>query len=145
MTGLLTKRDAAAFPDDCPTPQPANWPGCQIQNLAYTYDPVGNITTIRDNAQQTIFFRNQRVEPSNDYTYDALYRLTQASGREHLGLGGNGAQLPPTAGSYNDAPRVGLASPNDGNAMGTYTERYQYDAAGNCVCAPQAQPAQRSG
>lgn len=131
LTRLLTRRSPAAFPDDCPSPQPANWPGCQIQNLAYTYDPVGNVTFIRDSAQQTIFFRNQRVEPSNDYTYDALYRLTQASGREHLGLGGHGGPLAPTASSYNDAARVGLTSPNDGNAMGTYTEQYTYDAVGN--------------
>jgi hypothetical protein len=56
-----------------------------VQNLHYTYDPAGNITHIQDDAQQTIYFRNQRVEPSNDYTYDAVYRLIQASGREHLG------------------------------------------------------------
>jgi RHS repeat-associated protein len=128
---LLTQRNSAAFPDDCPQPPPANWPGCQVQNLVYTYDPVGNITSIRDNAQQTIYFRNQRVEPSNEYTYDAIYRLTQATGREHLGLVSNGNPLPPTAGSYNDASRIGLLSPNDGNAMGTYTEQYEYDAVGN--------------
>jgi RHS repeat-associated protein len=133
MTRLLTRRDPATFPDDCPTPQPAAWPGCQIQNLAYTYDPVGNISAIRDNAQQTIFFRNQRVEPSNDYRYDALYRLTQASGREHLGLGSDGTPLASLASSYNDAPRTGLPSPNDGNAMGTYLERYEYDAVGNLL------------
>ncbi|HEY6923168.1 MAG TPA: RHS repeat-associated core domain-containing protein, partial [Steroidobacteraceae bacterium] len=93
--------------------------------------PVGNVTSIHDNAQQTVYFRNQRVEPGNDYTYDALYRLIQATGREHLGLGGNGAVLPPSSSSYNDAPRIGLTSPNDGNAMGTYTELYQYDPVGN--------------
>jgi RHS repeat-associated protein len=131
MASLLTRRDPAAFPGDCPTPQAADWPGCQVQNLAYTYDPVGNITSIRDAAQQTIFFRNQRVEPGNDYTYDALYRLIQATGREQLGLAGNGGPLPPAAGSYNDVPRVGLLSPSDGNAMGTYVEQYEYDAAGN--------------
>ena len=92
---------------------------------------MGNITAIRDNAQQTIYFRNQRVEPSNDFTYDAIYRLTQATGREHLGLGGNGNPLPPRPSSYNDAPRIGLLSPNDGNAMGTYVEQYQYDPVGN--------------
>jgi hypothetical protein len=63
---------------------PANIP-CGLQNLHYTYDPPGNITHIQDDGQQTIYFRNQRVEPSNDYTYDALYRLIQAEGREHLG------------------------------------------------------------
>ena len=33
--------------------------------------------------------------------------------------------------SYNDASRVGLLHPGDGNAMGTYLERYIYDAVGN--------------
>ena len=30
-----------------------------MQNLRYTYDPAGNITHIRDDAQQTIYFNNQ--------------------------------------------------------------------------------------
>ena len=69
----------------------------RLQNLHYTYDPAGNITHIQDDAQQTIYFRNKRVEPSNDYTYDALYRLIQATGREHLGQDGDGDRNPPTA------------------------------------------------
>ncbi|VVQ21613.1 SpvB/TcaC N-terminal domain-containing protein [Pseudomonas fluorescens] len=131
LTRVLTRRNPAGFPDDCPAPQDTDWPGCQIQNLLYTYDPVGNVTAVRDTAQQTIFFRNQRVEPSNDYTYDALYRLTQASGRELLGLGANDIPLAPAASSYNDASRVRLPSPHNGKAMGTYTEHYDYDPAGN--------------
>ncbi|KML60455.1 toxin [Burkholderia cepacia] len=131
---LLTRRKAADFPADDPRPPVAGWPGKQLQKLHYTYDPVGNITHIQDDAQQTIYFRNKRVEPSNDYVYDALYRLIQATGREHLGRGGT-----PIAHSHNDAGRVGLVSadatgrfaPNDGNAMGTYIERYVYDAVGN--------------
>jgi RHS repeat-associated protein len=127
LVHLLTRRDAVAFPEDCPNPAPVGWPGCQAQNLHYTYDPVGNITQIRDDAQQTIYFRNKRVEPSADYTYDAVYRLVEATGREHLGQGG--APIPH---SYNDAPRVGIDwSANDGNAMGRYLERYVYDAVGN--------------
>ena len=136
LTHLLTRRDAAAFPDDCPAqPLDAAWPGCQVQNLHYAYDPAGNITHIRDAAQQTIYFKNKRVEPSAEYTYDALYRLIQATGREHLGQIG-GAPIPH---SHNDAGRAGIASadatgrfaPNDGNAMGTYIERYLYDEVGN--------------
>ena len=127
LVHLLTRRDAIAFPNDCPDPPPAGWPGCQVQNLHYTYDPAGNISQIRDDAQQTIFFRNKRVEPNADYAYDAAYRLIEATGREHLGHGGG--PIPP---SYNDAPRVGIDwSSNDGNAMGTYRERYVYDAVGN--------------
>ena len=134
-----------AFGEDCdnPAPPPDTIPApatppagksCGLQNLHYTYDPAGNITHIQDDAQQTIYFRNQRVEPSNDYTYDALYRLIQATGREHLGQAG--APIPH---SYNDAGRVGVLSanpagrfaPNDVSAMGTYAERYLYDAVGN--------------
>jgi RHS repeat-associated protein len=104
-----------------------------VQDLSYTYDPSGNVTHIQDDAdiQNVVFFRNQRVEPSNDYTYDAIYRLIQAEGREQLGLNGGGVRLPPTATSFNDRPRTGLLHPGDGKAMGTYTEQYQYDAVGN--------------
>ena len=99
LVHLLTRRNAAAFPGDCPQPPPAGWPGCQVQNLHYTYDPAGNITHIRDDAQQAVYFKNRRVEPSAEYTYDAVYRLIEATGREHLGQVG-GTPIPH---SYNDA------------------------------------------
>jgi len=99
-----------------------------VQELSYTYDPAANITHIQDDAdlQNVVFFRNHRVEPSADFSYDPVYRLVTATGREQLGL--NGAPAPT---SYNDVPRTGLLSPGDGNAMGTHTEQYTYDAAGN--------------
>jgi len=130
LTQLLTRRNTAAFPGDDPQPPVAGWPGRQVQNLRYTYDPAGNITHIQDDAQQTIYFRNQRVEPSNDYTYDAIYRLIQASGREHLGQA-NGAPHPPTSHDALNAFHTRLDHPGNGNAMGTYIERYVYDAVGN--------------
>ena len=98
-----------------------------LQNLHYTYDPVGNISHIRDDAQQTLFFKNKRVEPSAEYTYDAIYRLIEATGREHLGQVGG----VPITHSYNDVPRVGMVHPAEGNARGTYLERYLYDVVGN--------------
>ena len=128
LTSIITRRDSAQFPNDCPRAPAAGWPGCQVQSLTYTYDPKGNITHIRDDAQQTIYFRNRRVEPSADYAYDATYRLIEASGREHLGQVGGA----PAPGSYNDRMRIGiLLSGSDGNAMGRYLERYVYDPAGN--------------
>jgi hypothetical protein len=128
MVHLETSRDAVTFPDDCPQPPLPGWPGCKVQDLRYTYDPSGNITNIRDNAQQTIYFQNLRVEPSTAYIYDAVYRLIEATGREHLGQVG----APPAPYSYNDIPRIGIAlSANDGNAVGRYVERYRYDYAGN--------------
>jgi RHS repeat-associated protein len=102
-----------------------------VQDLSYTYDPVGNITGIRDDAQQTIYFNNRRVEPSADYTYDAVYQLIEASGREHLGQTG-GVQNASAPDAF-DTSHIGLAHPGDGNAMGTYIERYVYDAVGNIL------------
>ena len=97
---------------------------CVLQDLRYTYDPAGNITRIEDQAQQRIFFRNQCVDPTSTYTYDALYRLVEAKGREHLGTVGN-----PSA--WNDPGRTGLPLPSDCGAMRNYTERYVYDEVGN--------------
>ncbi|MBN1561220.1 toxin [candidate division KSB1 bacterium] len=102
----------------------------EVQNLYYCYDPVGNITHIRDEAQQTIYFRNRRVEPSNDYIYDAIYRLTEATGREHLGQTG-GYPNPPTPPDAFNQFHTRLDHPGDGNAMGAYIEKYEYDAVGN--------------
>jgi hypothetical protein len=106
-----------------------------VQDLAYTYDPVGNLTHIQDDAdlQNIVFFNNRRVEPSNDYTYYAVYRLIEATGREQLGLATGGAVLAPTPSSYDDTPRKGLILPGDGKAMGTYDEQYQYDPVGNLL------------
>ena len=100
------------------------------QDLSYYSDPAGNITRISDAAQDAIFFANQRVDPTASYTYDALYRLVSATGREHLGQVGSGL-APPAQVTSDDSFRLGLPQPGDGNAMGTYTERYGYDAVGN--------------
>lgn len=104
--------------------------GVSLQDLQYFYDPVGNITHIQDDAQQTIYFNNQVVTPTTDYVYDAIYRLIKTTGREHLGQGGSVPNAP-TPQSYNDWPNINLPHPNDGNAMGIYVENFDYDAVGN--------------
>jgi RHS repeat-associated protein len=95
-----------------------------LQDLGYTYDPVGNITHVSDGAQPTIFFSNQVVTPDADYVYDATYRLVQAKGREHVS-----ASVPQT--TSDDSGRVSVPLPADGQAMQNYTESYAYDKVGN--------------
>ncbi|WP_344475784.1 SpvB/TcaC N-terminal domain-containing protein [Nonomuraea monospora] len=85
----------------------------RIQDLRQVYDPEGNVTACRDETQQRLFFRNRVVDPGGEYVYDALYRLVQATGREHLGQVAAGAH------------------PHDRLAMARYTEHYSYDAVGN--------------
>ncbi len=93
-----------------------------LQDLNYTYDPVGNITRIEDDAQQTFYFDNTVVAPVGTYTYDALYRLTEATGRELKGL------AMPTHTDF--ANNIGLPNPV-ANALQNYTQQYTYDALGN--------------
>jgi RHS repeat-associated protein len=118
------------------TTRPSSFPGNErvVQDLRYTHDPSGNITRTRDVAdiQDVVFFRNRRVDPSSDFTYDAGYRLLRATGREHLGQTG-GALSAPMQPTGDDSFRANLLQPGDGNAMGTYVEQYNYDPVGNLL------------
>ena len=87
-----------------------------LQDLGYTYDPVGNITQIQDGAQQTIYFNNQVVTPSNDYTYDAIYRLIQRHGARAHRTG------VPAPDDLERSSRMRLPQPGDGQAMRNYAE-----------------------
>lgn len=101
-----------------------------LQDLRYTYDAAGNVTNMADASEPTLFYAGAVVEATATYAYDALYRLVEASGREHLGSNG-GVPLPPARPGPGGAPRV--PHPADGQAMGRYTQRYAYDAAGNLL------------
>jgi RHS repeat-associated protein len=98
-----------------------------VQDLTYVYDPSGNVMQVRDLAQPRVFGFNTVVDASCEYTYDALYQLVAAEGREHLGRTG-GTLRPPRPTSDTDLPRI---SPNDPQALGRYRETYEYDASGN--------------
>ncbi len=98
-----------------------------LQDLSYTYDPVGNITEIRDKAQQRVFFNNSLIDPSNTYTYDALYRLVLAEGREHA------VQNIVQRDAKKFEPIEGIPFPNSPEALQNYTEAYKYDPVGNIL------------
>jgi len=100
-----------------------------LQDLTYTYDPTGNITQIEDQAIPTVFFNNQKMAGKNVYTYDALYRLMAANGREqntHAPDFDNGD-------NWNDVYAMLGHNSGDPMTMRTYTQRYQYDSVGNIL------------
>jgi len=100
-----------------------------IQDLRYIYDPVGNITRIEDHALKTVFHANQEVDSACEYAYDAVYRLVEAKGREHIGQ--SAFNIFPEHGNNRDYPFEGAARLTDLQALERYTECYSYDPAGN--------------
>jgi len=94
-----------------------------LQDLSYQYDPIGNLLEVEDAAQAVRYFRNQQVMARSSYSYDSLYQLISATGREHAGAGQEDSGLP--------APLVPL--PSNGSALVTYSRTFQYDEAGNLL------------
>ncbi|WP_233235568.1 RHS repeat domain-containing protein [Bordetella sp. LUAb4] len=112
LISMIASRSAAAGASTTP-----------LQALTYAYDGVGNVISLSDNSAgaQVTFFRNRAVTPDRVYTYDALYQLASASGRENYvnntpkGTDWPGAQFNP-------------ATTSDYQA---YTRAYTYDTGGN--------------
>uniref|UniRef100_UPI0036DF63F2 RHS repeat domain-containing protein n=1 Tax=Photorhabdus sp. RM322S TaxID=3342825 RepID=UPI0036DF63F2 len=102
-----------------------------LQDLRYEYDPVGNVISIRNDAEATRFWRNQKVVPENAYAYDSLYQLIKATGREIANIGQQGNQLP--------SPVTPL--PTDDNTYTNYTRTYSYDDSGNLTQIRHSAPA----
>ncbi|WP_198535976.1 SpvB/TcaC N-terminal domain-containing protein [Pseudofrankia saprophytica] len=95
--------------------QPAGTP---LQDYAYSYDLAGNIVALRDRTPGC------GIAPTADaldrlFTYDPLYRLTSATGRE--------CDLSPPA-PFDAAPRCA-----DLSRTRAYTQSFAYDADGNLV------------
>ena len=98
-----------------------------LQNLNYTFDPVGNVAHIKDNASAAVLGDKSGGSWDCDYTYDALYQLTIATGRE-------------SAFSSNQT----LSLPLSGNQrLRDYTRTFKYDASGNLYQVQHQQKSSR--
>ncbi|WP_339009334.1 RHS repeat domain-containing protein [Aeromonas popoffii] len=102
-----------------------------LQDLRYEYDPVGNVLKISNDAEEARFWRNQKVVPENTYTYDSLYQLVSATGREMANAGQQGCNLPSTV----------VPLPTDSSTYTNYTRTYAYDNAGNLTQIRHSAPA----
>lgn len=106
-----------------------------FQDFGYDHDLVGNIVTIRGRTPQSGFFSNPEALTTTDqdlkellingdalnrrFTYDAIYRLRSADGRE--------CDVPPDS-PWDDRPRCA-----DVNRCRGYSEKYLYDIMGNLL------------
>lgn len=102
--------------------------GDPLQDLHYTYDPIGNITHIEDRNIPVRFFDNQKIAGAAAYTYDALYRLAEATGREN-----NETLTFDSKDNWNDIVYLKQFNSGDPMNMRNYTQSYIYDVAGNIL------------
>lgn len=100
--------------------------GDPLQDWIYTYDPVGNITFIEDKNIPTVFFDNSKITGLASYTYDAIYRLVEASGREN----NRALNFGTTDNAYDNDYKLNV-NYGDSFAMRNYTQYYKYDLVGN--------------
>jgi len=88
-----------------------------LQDFTYEYDLAGNILALHDRTPKS----GLPAQPDlldRAFTYDPLYRLLSATGRE--------CDVPPPPPPWNDQPRC-----TDLTKVRSYTEQYQYDPVGN--------------
>ena len=123
-TFLLTRAVSRRKPVKAGTKLPKSAKGL-LQDTNYTYDPAGNIILMDFAEQAPVTHGNTTVEPRTHYVYDSLYRLIEASGREHPALSKpeNSA-----AAKFEYVPAANL---NDETALTPYTRCFDYDEAGN--------------
>jgi len=103
-----------------------------FQDLHYTYEALGNITHIYDNAFEPMFFNNRRIDAIAEYDYDATYQLIRATGRELAGQ--SNINETATNNNFRNFPfeHRGV-NVNDVQAVRNYTQQYVYDSVGNIL------------
>lgn len=104
-----------------------------LQEIDYTYDPVGNLTRRDDATREHVLESLPAATPArprhSTYEYDALYRLTRATGWVHQALERDDhAKDGGPPGPLKGTRHVTL---DNGRAMEPYRRSYRYDAAGN--------------
>lgn len=103
--------------------------GNVLQDIYYTYDPVGHTISTIDNNDAVVFNNNQEVLPGASYTYDPLYRIITANGRTMPGL-----NVPERGGAAVRSlsfPKIGSTS--DLQNLENYKEVFAYDFGDNLI------------
>ncbi|KAH6984363.1 virulence plasmid 65kDa B protein-domain-containing protein [Ilyonectria sp. MPI-CAGE-AT-0026] len=105
--------------------------GTVLEDHSYTYDILNRVVSTTDSAQQTVFFRNNRITPTKESWYDGWGRLVKAAGREMLSGNGISSSLK-ASNPGNPLAKMGLSAAN-GQQLVAYTETYEYDDADNIL------------
>jgi RHS repeat-associated protein len=98
-----------------------------LQNLRHTYDPLGNLVRIADDALRTVVAAGQPVRPEIENDYDAVYRLIETSGREQSDPANIEALRPYSESYVHDVAGNLLRMVHTANGGGNWERTYEYD------------------
>lgn len=100
-----------------------------LQDLYYTYDPLGHTISILDQQSVVVFNNNQQVDPKSTYAYDPLYRIVESNGRTMRGLNPQDKN-----GAAKKSESFRPFSPvSDQQNLENYTQKFGYDFGDNLV------------
>ncbi|KAK5996113.1 Toxin subunit YenB-like protein [Cladobotryum mycophilum] len=102
----------------------------RVEEVSYMYDCLGRVIYKANQAHKTVFFDKSVVSPSQEFRYDALGQLIEATGREQVEIS-NGGQKRLRPFDAASGPRNQVLG--DGSQLVEYVETYEYDVAGNIV------------
>ncbi len=91
-----------------------------VQNLAYNYDPVGNVLQRIDHLAPIQYYDNQQTDGVQTFHYDSAYQLRQATGQEKSSL--------TSTNRYRSQPHH-----HEYDAVTNYIRRYNYDVSHNLI------------
>lgn len=100
-----------------------------LQHLQYEYDAVGNIVKKKNLKQPGTFFGGSWTSSDSLFLYDPMYRLVEATGREHAG----NVSSTTSEDVFEQLPFLEQVSANASLAFRNYTETYSYDKVGNIL------------
>ncbi|KAI0543611.1 65kDa B protein-domain-containing protein [Xylaria curta] len=104
--------------------------GTSLEDMMYTHDCMGRIVVKDNQAQQSIYFANTVVTPSQSFKYDAIGQLLEGTGREQVDAAKDGQKrLRPHSAFSSQSNSI----PGDGRQMVEYIETYKYDMVGNIM------------
>jgi len=100
-----------------------------LQDLKYWHDPTGLITTQDNQLAKTVYANNQQINPTTRYTYDALYRLKEADGRQLQEKSNVSLSKKMTT----KLQHVKLKTSSNLQQLENYIEKYVYDKSNNLL------------
>ncbi|WAO96099.1 Hypothetical protein NCS54_01376100 [Fusarium falciforme] len=112
-----------------------------LEDITHIYDCLGRLIFTYDKSEQVKYFKESRIKPEWDYTYDQMGNLISATGRGQLSSAlGKGNQLSPHSAMNGLSPTRGIS---DGNLLYQYLETYKYDREGNMLSTKHDAPASK--